>query len=305
LDSSSDAPPIPWWENPATFILQEEELQRCQEWPHPIHVWLLLFTILLVVVPMTLPGSLDSVSEVHQSVWRVVNAVNHKENTVMHFKYPADWAAQPRIAAGFERKSKAGFAVCAGAIDGILIWIDRPTLEDCEIAKCGPKKFFCGRKKKFGLNMQATCDAEGRFLAVSIEHPAAMSDYLAFCTSSFRHKLERPGFLAPKLCLFGNNAYVNTFYMATPFKSVLSGTKNNYNFYHSQVRPSWHGTTSFHWFVLTKTFLQLRINIECAFGMFVHCWGFLRKATPPWNWIGEDNCISHVSLSPSQLLHQQ
>jgi hypothetical protein len=136
----------------------------------------------------------------------------------MHFEYLADWwAAQRRLAAGFERKSKAGFAVCAGAIDGILTWIKRPTLEDCEIAKCGPKKLFCGRKKKFGLNMQATCDAEGRFLNVSIEHPAATSEYLAFC-SSFKRKLGRPGFLAPEFCLFSDNAYINTYYMATPFK---------------------------------------------------------------------------------------
>jgi hypothetical protein len=170
----------------------------------------------------------------------------------------------------FERKSKAGFAICAGAIDGILIWIKKPAPDNCEIAKCGQKKFFCGCKKIFGLNMQAISDVEGCFLDVSIKHPAATSDYLAFCTSSFKHKLERPGFLAPELCLFGDNDYVNTSYMATPLKGVAFSTKDNYNFYHSQVRMSWHGTTSFHWFVLTKLCLQLCINIECAFGMFVH-----------------------------------
>jgi hypothetical protein len=35
-----------------------------------------------------------SVTEVHQSVWRVVNVVNHKQNTAMHFEYPEDWAGQ-------------------------------------------------------------------------------------------------------------------------------------------------------------------------------------------------------------------
>jgi hypothetical protein len=44
----------------------------------------------------------------------------------------------------------------------------------------------------------------------------------------------------------------------TPFKSVKSGIKDTFNFYHS----------------------QLRINIECAFGMFVGRWGILRKALP-------------------------
>jgi hypothetical protein len=35
-----------------------------------------------------------SVTEVHQSVWRFVNTVNHKGNTAMNFEYPEDWAAQ-------------------------------------------------------------------------------------------------------------------------------------------------------------------------------------------------------------------
>jgi hypothetical protein len=175
-----------------------------------------------------------SVTEVHQSVWRVVNAVNNCPK--LKFEFPEDWANQRLVAAGFEKKSRADFSICAGAIDGLLIWIEKPSLEDCERAKCGPKKFFCGRKKKFGLNMQGTCDSHGRFLDVMIEHPAATSDYLAFSTSALKHKLERNGFLAPGLCLFGDNAYVNTPYMATPYKGATGGTKDNYNFYQSQVR---------------------------------------------------------------------
>lgn len=46
--------------------------------------------------------------------------------------------------------------------------------------------------------------------------------------------------------------------MATPYKGAQSGVKDGYNFYHS----------------------QLRINIECAFGILVHRWGVLRKAIP-------------------------
>jgi hypothetical protein len=197
-----------------------------------------------------------SVTEVHQSVWQVVNAVNKCSD--LKFEFPEDWAAQRLVAAGFEKKSRAGFSICAGAIDGLLIWIEKPTEYDCELAKCGAKKFFCGRKKKFGLNMQGTCDSHGRFLDVMIEHPGATSDYLAFSTSVLKHKLERNGFLAPELTLFGDNAYVNTSYMATPYKGASAGTKDNYNFYQSQVR----------------------INIECAFGMFVHRWGILRKPIP-------------------------
>ena len=62
--------------------------------------------------------------------------------------------------------------------------------------------------------------------------------------------------------LFGDNAYLNTAYMATPFTNVANDpnrvAEDNYNFYHS----------------------QLRIRVECAFGMLVHRWGILRMAIP-------------------------
>ena len=47
-------------------------------------------------------------------------------------------------------------------------------------------------------------------------------------------------------------------YMVTPFKAVGSGVKDAFNFYQS----------------------QLRINIECAFGMLVNRWAILRTPIP-------------------------
>ncbi len=137
----------------------------------------------------------------------------------------------------------------------MLIWTEKPSPHNCETTNCGPKKFFCGRKHKFGLNMQAVCDVDGIFLDMSICHPGATSDFLAFATSPLKHLLEKPGFLSPGLVLFGDNAYVNTRYMATPYKGVSGGSKEAYNYFHS----------------------SLRIRIECAFGMFVHRWGILRR----------------------------
>jgi hypothetical protein len=60
------------------------------------------------------------------------------------------------------------------------------------------KKFFCGHKKQFGLNMQGTCDADGQFLDVSICHPAGVTSYfLAFSTSPLvKHWLETQDSLA-------------------------------------------------------------------------------------------------------------
>ena len=89
---------------------------------------------------------------------------------------------------------------------------------------------------------------------ISINYPGSTSDFLAFESSSIRPLLEQSDFLAPSLCIFGDNAYVNRSYMATPYPNVGSGSKDSYNFYHS----------------------QLRINIECAFGILVQRWGIIQ-----------------------------
>jgi hypothetical protein len=106
---------------------------------------------------------------------------------------------------------------------------------------------MCLRKKKFGLNCQAVCDLRGRILDISIMYPGSTSDCLAVEGMSLFHQLEN-GLLAPGLCLFGDNAYMNAPCMATPYAAASGGTKDAYDFYHS----------------------QLRIRIECTFGMLTH-----------------------------------
>ena len=80
------------------------------------------------------------------------------------------------------------------------------------------------------------CNARGRFLNIGIGHLGSTLDYLAFATSSLHTKLERPGFLALNLVLYGDNAYVSNTYIVIPYKNVSDSSKETYNFYHSQVR---------------------------------------------------------------------
>ena len=177
----------------------------------------------------------------------VIDAV-HKAS-VLDIKFPVDHDEQEKLAEGFKDISEADFDCCAGAIDGILIWTECPTENECKAAKCGSAKFFCGRKKKFGLNMMATVDHLCRFIDIQISHLGASSDFLAFATSNFKSRLDQPGFLSPGLVLFGDNAYTNSAYMVTPFKGNQVRTdEDNFNFFHS----------------------QLRIQVECAFGQLVH-----------------------------------
>jgi DDE superfamily endonuclease len=195
-------------------------------------------------------------SEVFVSVWQVVDAVNRCP--ALDISFPECHDEQRKMALAFQEKSEVGIDCCVAAIDGLLLWIEKPSSRDCRVSTVGAKKFFCGRKHKFGMNFQGTCDARGRFVDISIRHPASTSDFLAFSTSTFQSKIERPGFLAPGLCIFGDAAYVNNGYFVTPYKNVRSGKKDNFNYFQS----------------------QLRITIECCFGMLVGRWGILRRAFP-------------------------
>jgi hypothetical protein len=194
--------------------------------------------------------------EVKSSVWDVVDAVHATASLNIHF--PEDHQQQLEIAEGFKRKSVIDLDNCVGAIDGILVWIHKPSKKDMKDNGFGEMKCFCGRKKKYGLNMQGTCDSRGRFLDVEIGFPGASSDFFAFTHSKLREKVGAPGFLYPGLCLFGDNAYVNTRYMITPWRGVSGGAKDAFNFFHS----------------------SLRINVECCFGMLIHRFGILRKPIP-------------------------
>ena len=82
------------------------------------------------------------------------------------------------------------------------------------------------------------CDVHGQILNMLITYGGSSSDCLAFQASDLHKKLE-DGLLADGLVLFGDNAYLNTKYMATPYPNIAGRdqdwSKDNYNFYHSQV----------------------------------------------------------------------
>ena len=191
--------------------------------------------------------------EVLSSVWSVVDAIHLSPE--LNIRFPETYEEQTLCMEGFRSRSKIYIDCCIGSIDGMLIWMNKPTIADQVKIGFGPTKFFCGRKKKYGLNMMGVCDSRRRFIWVEVNMPGASSDFYAFDQSSLKKKLETDGFLRPGFCLFGDNAYVNSPYMCVPWRNVKGGAKDAMNFLHS----------------------SLRICIECAFGILVHRWGILRK----------------------------
>jgi hypothetical protein len=82
---------------------------------------------------------------VYQSIWFVVEAINATQQ--LGITFPTSHEEQQQIAEGFKTKSTIGFDNCAGCIDGILVWIHKPSTQELDKLGIGGKKFFCGRKK--------------------------------------------------------------------------------------------------------------------------------------------------------------
>ena len=197
-----------------------------------------------------------SMTSIFFSIWGVVDCVNNCSHFDIVFP---DYQSQMDIAKGFQKQSGANFNSAIGAIDGIPIWILKPFKQECLLANCGETSFHCSRKDKYGLNMQAICDDELRFLFINMCWPGATADYMAWVTSCLCLEIESSlGSTLPKIkkgfTLVGDNAYVKTEYMSVPVKGNKTEIEDSYNFYQS----------------------QLRITIERAFGVLVHRWSILR-----------------------------
>jgi hypothetical protein len=63
--------------------------------------------------------------EVFKCVWEVIDAINNEPQLGINF--PESHFDQLFIAKQFQAKSRADFTNCVGAIDGMLVWIQKPT----------------------------------------------------------------------------------------------------------------------------------------------------------------------------------
>ena len=160
-------------------------------------------------------------TDLYRSIWAVIHATN--ACTTLQFSFPTMSAQCESIASEFSHRSKAGFCNCIGCINGMLVWTEKPSKKQCMEVGVDDGKFYCGQKGKFGLNLQAVCDARCWFTYISLQHPASASDYLAFVTSSLYGQLMEGEGIPQGYCLYGDNAYVNKSYMAVPFQAMANG----------------------------------------------------------------------------------
>ena len=180
----------------------------------------------------------------------VINAVSNSESLKLQF--PITSSDLKVSAERFQNKSSGGIiGGCVGAIDGWLCSIRTPRAD--EVGRV--KSFFSGHYQTYGINVQACCDSECRFLAFSANSPGGRSDSLAFLYWRLRLIVDQ---LPVGQFIIGDNAYINTDKLLTPFcKADLINhiDRSNYNFYLS----------------------QLRIRIEMSFALLTNKWGIFKK----------------------------
>ncbi|KAL3803836.1 hypothetical protein HJC23_003998 [Cyclotella cryptica] len=133
--------------------------------------------------------------EVLNSVWDIIDAIHLTPE--MNITFPETYHDQIECAQGFKVKSRMDIDCCVGCIDEMLFWINQPSAKDQKVIGFGPTKVFCGRKKKFGLNMMGVCDSQRRVIWVEVNMPGAASDFYAFDKSVVKQKLKATGFLFP------------------------------------------------------------------------------------------------------------
>ena len=163
-----------------------------------------------------------------------------------------------KLADGFKAKSTGGlFDGVVGTVDGFLLRVCKASIGNKSGIK-DPSKFYC-RKKYYAVNCQVCCDAHRRITSLSMLSPGAVPDTLAHQKSALHMAIEA-GELPDGFYFLGDGAYPLSEHMLTPCKrpellTDVDGSKDNYNFYLS----------------------QLRINIECCFGMLVNQWPILQS----------------------------
>ena len=101
-------------------------------------------------------------TDVMDSVWHVAHAVNNLPE--FRIEYPSSVNEQRKIAADFERVSGVGFNNCAGAIDGVLIWIQKPSLREAKRVGVDQMNFFAVERASLGSTVKPLAMSMAEFL---------------------------------------------------------------------------------------------------------------------------------------------
>ena len=77
----------------------------------------------------------------YRSIWAVVHATNKCSS--LDFQFLSTLAECQSISKEFSLRSKVGFTNCIGCIDGLLIWLEKLSKDQCNEVGVDSGKFLC------------------------------------------------------------------------------------------------------------------------------------------------------------------
>jgi hypothetical protein len=134
-------------------------------------------------------------TEVFRSIWRVVDSVLACEQ--LAFEFLSDHGKQKALAAAFQRKNQPQFDCCVAAIDGMLLWTEKPSPGECEKEQDAVQNnsFVAG-----STSADLTC--KGRAIAsvaslmsassIQLLHPTSYPSLHRHCTESLNKRTSWP-----------------------------------------------------------------------------------------------------------------
>ena len=188
-----------------------------------------------------------SKSSFYRILWDTIHAINKS----LKIEFPQTLEQCATVAAQFEKLSYQGVMKnVVGVIDGYLINITTPKRK----RNRNIRSYFSGHYQTYGINVQACCDAFGRFSFLGIGGPGVIKDRAAIKESGLHDKVER---IPQGYVVIGDCAYQPTERLVSIFGGNLAliSDHDNFNYFAS----------------------QLRIRIEMAFGSMTRKWGILQR----------------------------
>lgn len=150
-----------------------------------------------------------------------------------------------------DMEDQSHFPGCVGYLDGSIIGLRyKPKVETAT--------YWSGRKKLYGINLQAICDSSHAFRYVQIGFPGSVQDSTAFSTTDFYSSVHT--YLGPGEYVLADKGYTCTLRCITPYKKPRAAQIDGGYKYFNQVHSS------------------ARINIE-------HCFGILKARFPSLDFI--------------------
>jgi hypothetical protein len=135
---------------------------------------------------------------IYKVILQVTKAINTNPSIGKQTNFPSSTDSCETYAKGWAslsgptRQERGLLNGCIGALDGIFIRTRCPTAKETTKAR----DYYSGHKKAIGLNVQALCDSQLRFMHVSIICPGKTNDLKAYELSNVKDLVDSlpPGY---------------------------------------------------------------------------------------------------------------